>query len=133
MGETLVPNCDVIITCPDGVEVMRDNEEAYMVKLTIPNGIVITDGKRIHLNVGDLKRSRSKHFEAVYIKVPHDMQEVVLEWNLSSNTIEKSGKLILVNHPQYEYDSKEVDEKDMKDNEVTDFIVDITSENEKED
>ena len=133
MGETLVPNCDVIITCPDGVEVMRDNEETYMVRLTTPNGITITDGKIIHLNVGDLKRSRSRHFEAVYIKVPPDMQEVVLEWNLSSNTIEKSGELILVNHPQYEYDFKEVDGNDMKDNEVRDCIVDITSENEKED
>lgn len=58
---------------------------------------------------------------------------MALEWNLSSNTIEKSGKLILVNHPQYEYDSKEVDEDDMKDNEVKDFIVYITSENEKKD
>lgn len=56
-----------------------------------------------------------------------------MEWNLSSNTIEKSGELRLVNHPQYEYDSKEVDEDDMKDNEVKDFIVYITSENEKKD
>ena len=133
IGEMLVPNCDVIITCPAGVEVKRDNEDTYMTKLITPNGIVITDGRMIHLNVGDLKRSRSRHFDAVYIKVPHNMPKVVLNWNLSSNTIEKSGELILVNNPQYEYDSKEVDENDMKDNEVKDFIVGITSENEKED
>lgn len=131
-GDVLVPNCDVIITCPEGVTAILDNEEMKMKKLDYPNGIAITGENMIHLNVGDLKRKRSKHFKPVYIKVPHDMTEVTLEWDLSSNTIAKPGKLKLINHPVYKEHVVYSDEDEIKDCEVADYIVDITSKDIKE-
>ena len=60
------------------------------------------------------------------------MTEVTLEWDLSSNTIAKPGKLKLINHPVYKEHVVYSDEDEIKDCEVADYIVDITSEDIKD-
>ena len=132
-GDVLVPNCDVIIKCPDGVDVIRDNEKLQFPKLIEANGIWVKNGNEIHLSVGDLKIERSRHFNPVYIKIPYTMFEVTLKWSLSSNTIKNEGVLKLNNQPDLENNISYVDDiNKVGDDTIEDYIVDITDRGENE-
>lgn len=126
-GRTLVPHCDVIITCPNNSVFARKNEELYFFSevLSLNDSVRIIDDHTIQLNVGDLKQNRQFESQKIFIKVPSDSKEIILKWSLSSNTIIKEGELKLVNEPTFEDCFEEADDDKAGIVVVEDLIEDI--------
>lgn len=128
-GDVLVPNCDVIITCPQDSIFSKKNEENFYFSEAfygIPNaGIFLIDDHTLQLNVGDLKQNRQFVSSDVFIKVPSESKEITLNWNLSSNTIIKDGELKLVNEPSFEEIIEETEGNNADSVVGEDFVEDI--------
>lgn len=128
-GEASLDSCTVILDFPDFVELKLDNEErTYFPKIHNPksNTWVYEDEHQLQFNAGDLTLGLGRCSTPFFVRVPHDVKEVEVNWFLSCKTLKKYGKLTIVNEPELIPDYVEVKDVPDENPEIKDMVVALT-------
>ena len=127
-GETSLDSCTVILDFSDFVELKLDNEErTYFPKIHNPksNTWVYEDEHQVQFNAGDLTLGLGRRSTPFFVRVPHDVKEVEVNWFLSCKTLKKYGKLTIVNEPELIPDYVEVKDVPDENPEIKDMVVEL--------
>lgn len=112
-GDAAIDSCTVFFTFPEFVQLKRDNiEKTMFLDVLNPNSStwVDEDEHQVRFIVGDITLGLGRRSDNVYVRIPHDVKEIEVDWFLSCKTMKKSGKLIIKNEPEYIPDNREVEE-----------------------
>lgn len=127
-GEASLDSCTIILYFPESVELKTYNEErTYFQKLHNPksNTWVYDDEHQVQFNAGDLTLGLGRCSTPFYVRVPHDVKEVEVNWFLSCKTLKKYGKLTIVSEPEIIPDYEEVKFVPTENPEIKDIVVDL--------
>lgn len=127
-GEASLDSCTVILYFPEIVELKMDNEErTYFPKIHNPksNTWVYEDEHQVQFNAGDLTLGLGRRSTPFYVRVPHDVKEVEVNWFLSSKTLKKYGTLTIINEPEFIPDYVEVKDVPDENPEIKDMVVEL--------
>lgn len=127
-GEASLDSCTVILDFPDFVELKMDNEErTYFPKIHNPksNACVYEDEHQVQFNAGDLTLGLGRRSTPFYVRVPHDVKEVEVNWFLSCKTLKKYGKLTIINEPDIILDYEEVKGVPTENPQIKDMVVEL--------
>lgn len=128
-GEASLDSCTVIFDFPDFVELKMDNEErTYFPKIHNPksNTWAYEDEHQVQFNAGDLTLGLGRRSTPFFVRVPHDVKEVEVNWFLSCKTLKKYGKLTIVNIPEVIPEYEEVKFVPAENPSIKDMVVALT-------
>ncbi len=129
-GNASIESCAVFFNFPENVRLLRNN-----VGMTIfPEIIdpkspiwVNEDGHQVRFDVGEITMGLGRKTPAFYVRIPHDVKEVVVDWFLSSKTLKKYGKLTIINKPEIVPEKKEVKNVPEENPKIEDMVVTLTN------
>lgn len=102
-GEATIKSCRVSFDFPDFVQLKRNNVEGTSPSIVDSRSSIWVEEQkhRVAFEVGDLALGLGRRSDTFYVRIPHDVKEIEVNWFLSCKTLKKYGKLILVNEPEF--------------------------------
>ena len=128
-GEAAIESCTVFFNFPENVQLRRNNvERTVFPELFDPKSPIWVDEKehQVRFDVGDITLGLGKKTPAFYVRIPHDVKEVEVDWLLSSKTLKKYGKLTIINEPEIVPDNKYVKNVPEENPQIEDCVVTLT-------
>lgn len=128
-GEASIESCTVFFNFPENVQLRRNNvERTIFPEIIDPKSpIWVDEGERqVRFDVGDITLGLGRKTPTFYVRIPHDVKEVVVDWFLSSKTLKKYGKLTIINEPEIVPDKKEVKNVPEENPKIEDCVVTLT-------
>ena len=125
-GEVFVDSCTVFFYFPENVKIRRNNvERTVFPEILNPESSIWVDEEKnvVRFIVGDITLGLDKKTPTFFVRIPHDVKEVEVNWFLSSKTLKKYGKLTIVNEPEIVPDRKEVKNVPEKNPQIEDCVV----------
>lgn len=129
IGDSAIESCTLFFTFPECVELKRSNVERTMFpEILDPKSStwVVEEEHKIRFDVGNITLGLGKKSKDVYIRIPHDVDEIEVQWSLSCKTAKRYGILTIKNEPELipEY---EVIENMLEENpRIEDMVVTLT-------
>lgn len=128
-GEASIESCTVFFNFPENVQLRRNNvERTIFPEIIDPKSpIWVDEGERqVRFDVGDITLGLGKKTPVFYVRIPHDVKEVEVDWFLSSKTLKKYGKLTIINEPEIIPEKKEVKKVPEENPKIEDCVVTLT-------
>lgn len=128
-GEASIESCTVFFIFPENVQLMRNNvKRTIFPEIIDPKSPIWVDDDehQVRFDVGIITLGLGRKTPAFYVRIPHDVKEVEVDWFLSSKTLKKYGKLIIVNEPEIVLENKEVKNVPEENPQIEDFVVTLT-------
>ncbi len=128
-GEAAIESCTVFFNFPENVQLRRNNEERTIFPEIIdPKSPIWVDEEehQVRFDVGEITLGLGRKTPAFYVRIPHDLKEVEVDWFLSSKTLKKYGKLTIINDPVIIPEKKEVKNVPGENPQIEDCVVMMT-------
>ena len=128
-GEASIEGCTVFFNFPENVQLRRNNvERTIFPEIIDPKSPIWVDEKehQVRFDVGDITLGLGRKTPAFYVRIPHDVKEVEVDWFLSSKTLKKYGKLTIINEPEIIPERKEVRNVPEENPKIEDCVVTLT-------
>lgn len=128
-GEAPIESCTVFFNFPENVQLRRNNvERTIFPEIIDPESPIWVDEKehQVRFDVGDITLGLGRKTPTFYVRIPHDVKEVEVDWFLSSKTLKKYGKLTIVNEPEIVPDKKYVKNIPEENPKIEDCVVILT-------
>ena len=128
-GEASIESCTVFFKFPENVQLRRNNvERTIFPEIIDPKSPIWVDEKehQVRFDVGDITLGLGRKTPAFYVRIPHDVKEVEVDWFLSSKTLKKYGKLTIINEPKIVPDKKYVKIMPEENPKIEDCVVTLT-------
>lgn len=128
-GDSPIESCTVFFNFPENVQLRRNNvKRTVFPELIDPKSPIWVDEKehQVRFDVGDITLGLGRKTPAFYVRIPHDVKVVEVEWFLSSKTLKKYGKLTIINEPEIIPERKEVKNVPEVNPQIEDCVVTMT-------
>ena len=128
-GDASIESCMVFFNFPESVQLRHNNvERTIFPEIIDPKSLIwVDEGERqVRFDVGDITLGLGKKTPAFYVRIPHDVKEVEVDWFLSSKTLKKYGKLTIINEPEIVPDKKYVKNVPEANPQIEDCVVTMT-------
>ena len=124
-----IERCTVFFNFPENVQLRRNNiEKTIFPEIIDPKSPIWVDEEKhqVRFDVGDITLGLGRKTPAFYVRIPHDIKEVQVDWFLSSKTLKKYGKLTIINEPEIIPDMKYVKNVPEENPQIEDCVVTLT-------
>jgi len=128
-GESAIESCTVFFNFPENVQLRRNNvDRTIFPEIIDPKSPIRVDEEehQVRFDVGDITLGLGRKTPAFFVRIPHDVKEVEVDWFLSSKTLKKYGKLTIVNEPEIIPEKKEVKKVPEENPQIVDCVVTLT-------
>ena len=128
-AEASIESCMVFFNFPENVQLRRNNVERTIFPEIFDSKSPIwvdDDAHQVRFDVGDITLGLGGKTPAFYVRIPHDVKEVEIDWFLSSKTLKKYGKLTIVNEPEIIPDKKYVKDVPEVNPQIEDCVMTLT-------
>lgn len=128
-GDTSIESCTVFFIFPENVQLRRNNvERTIFPEVMAPKSPIWLDEDehKVRFDVGDITFGLGRKAPAFYVRVPHDVKEVEVNWFLSCKTLKKYGKLTIINEPEIIPEKNKMKNVPDKNPQMEDMVVALT-------
>ena len=125
-GEASIESCTVFFNFPENVQLRRNNVESTIFPEIIdPKSPIWVDDEehQLRFDVGNITLGLGRKTPTFYVRIPHDVKEVEVDWLLSSKTLKKYGKLTIINEPEIISEKKELKNVPEENPQIEDCVV----------
>lgn len=129
-SDASIESCTVFFYFPENVQLRHNNvERTIFPEIIDPRSPIWVNEEehQVRFDVGDITLGLGRKTPVFYVRIPHDVKEVEVDWFLSSKTLKKYGKLTIVNEPEIVPDNKYVKNVPEENPQIEDCVVMMTN------